>query len=465
MITRPSIKWLAVALSFVLTSAAIAQPVQDASLKLWLDASDVATINLNGSTVASWLDKSDNNNHATQTNSAWQPTYVPDAGGGVSGVRFDPIDDRMITPLNVSTGDYTIFATFNYASSVSGFRRAVQGSNNWLIGPYANGLRHFANGWVTQPGPPVTQNQFYNTSVLRDDNTALPGASRFIVDGTDITGNPTFNGYPGIIGLGAQGAFAEPLGGVLTEVLVYDRLLDTAETDQVNQYLNAKRDTLNANIPVVVPATGTTTVGNYSGGDVGEGLDLDGTFQHAVNVGGEQTTVRDVTFAENIGAPPPGVFISTNRHNNNWYPNVNYGDSPNDNALEVAAADIRWTQNGTAGLAILDLIPGTEYKLQLLFDELCCDRGVDIAVDGIQIVDDLNLGPAGDPLGWVVTFEFNAPNTEINIGINAQNTPFPDPNAILNAFTLEVIRAIPEPTSAAFFLLTLAPAALRRRSH
>ncbi|MDB9372394.1 hypothetical protein [Nodularia sphaerocarpa] len=54
---------------------------------LWLDANDNSTIQLNGSNVVEWYDKSGNNRHAIQNSAAKQPTYMSGIFNGLSGIR------------------------------------------------------------------------------------------------------------------------------------------------------------------------------------------------------------------------------------------------------------------------------------------------------------------------------------------------------------------------------------------
>ena len=259
-------------LALMCAASAMATPIVDSSLVMWLNADDITGLS-DGAPVSTWLDSGSAGNNATQAAPGAQPTYVADYLGGVPGVRFDAVDDGMATTAAIGGGDYTIFTLFNYEGT-SALRRAInggpdQGTNNWLIGPYSNRVQHYAGGWVTPGGAAggltVSQNQFYTISALRDDGGALPGKSRFIVDGTDRTNNDTPGGYPGTINLGASGAFPEPFGGVMTDVLVYDRLLNPVETAQVTDYLNAKRDSLNG-----VPPSSAILTENFSSGTIGD---------------------------------------------------------------------------------------------------------------------------------------------------------------------------------------------------
>src|SRR5687767_11917294 len=76
------------------------------------------------------------------------------------------------------------------------------------------------------------------------------------------------------------------------------------------------------------------TVSTFTGGDPGEGLDLQGNFTFAVNVGpsGAAGRVGDANFtADSV----PGVTIEAgNNIGNGGWLQANYGDTANDNNLE-----------------------------------------------------------------------------------------------------------------------------------
>ena len=64
----------------------------------WWDASDSATVTLNGTTVAEWRDKSGNSRHLTQSTAANQPTYLASDTGGMPSVRLAAANtNRMVT--------------------------------------------------------------------------------------------------------------------------------------------------------------------------------------------------------------------------------------------------------------------------------------------------------------------------------------------------------------------------------
>lgn len=198
-----------------------------------------------------------------------------------------------------------------------------------------------------------------------------------------------------------------------------------------------------------------TVWSNFSGGDLGEGLDLEGNFLYAVNVGSEDPfldppaalpQIRGVAFQhdDTVGS----VFISATHIAPTWGANGSFGSSGNDVALQQIMQSIRWSQEpDVLDLTIEGLTPGTEYKLQLLFYEACCpNRAYAIWIDGKEVFAEyppaVRQGPYGTRTGSVVIHHFTATASTLNVLLdgNLIETPgFTDHNPILNAFTLEAL--------------------------
>lgn len=226
--------------------------------------------------------------------------------------------------------------------------------------------------------------------------------------------------------------------------------------------------------PVQAATFTNINVGSFTGGDIGEGLDLDGNFSYAVNLLGPAVgSIRDANFtADN----EPGVTVRAENGVSLWH-NASYGSTTNDDRLETVMQSIRWSRSpGTVEVDLANLILGRTYKGQLLFAESGYDRGFDIFAEGVKLVDDFNPGITQG--GWyitskaaVVSFEFTATDSMLNLALGGL-APYSDKNPILNGLTLELLpeqeqQSVPEPTSG-LGLLALgaigAARALKRKS-
>ena len=74
---------------------------------VWFDADDLSTITKDSTTnlVSQWNDKSSNNNHATQSDSALQPADAPSG----DGIEFDGSNDALVLSNEIDEGDMSIF--------------------------------------------------------------------------------------------------------------------------------------------------------------------------------------------------------------------------------------------------------------------------------------------------------------------------------------------------------------------
>lgn len=194
-----------------------------------------------------------------------------------------------------------------------------------------------------------------------------------------------------------------------------------------------------------VHAGGTTTIGSFSGGDEGEGLDLQGVFVYAVNIGtpGEVGQAGDAYFtADNVD----GFTINAVNQIPNWHA-PNYGDSPDDDAIERVMQSIRWSPSPSVVRMQMDnLVAGSTYKVQLLFAEQCCaGRGFNITANGELIAPNflpaaIQGGAGVKTQGAVVSYEFVATGTSLEVildGAAATASEISDHNAIINGLTLE----------------------------
>lgn len=202
------------------------------------------------------------------------------------------------------------------------------------------------------------------------------------------------------------------------------------------------------------PLNPTATV--FTGGDAGEGLDLDGQFLCAVNIGSadEPGQVRDAFFTSDAGQ---GFVVLSQYVAAGWRASQ-LSETDNDLALDIVMSAIRWSDvNNVARpnvvVELQNLVPGTLYKLQLLFGEVVWPHGFDISFNGVQIADD--FAPYQFQGGFnimnngvVFTYQFAAADTTATVVLDGRGVTTPeltDHNAILQGFTLEDLGPAPTP--------------------
>lgn len=118
------------------------------ALKMWLDASDAATLTLSGSNVTTWGDKSGNSRNMTQATGTAQPTRQTNVQNGMAVVRFDGTSDYMATASSgVSAQPYSWVGLFK-PNAVNVYKRILQG-----LTPDAGNIEHTAGAqWVLYAG-------------------------------------------------------------------------------------------------------------------------------------------------------------------------------------------------------------------------------------------------------------------------------------------------------------------------
>ena len=222
----------------------MAVPTDYSNLWCWLKADagvykDAGvTLAANGETVQQWNDQSGNGRNFSQATSGMRPVYTTGVQNSLPGVRFDATDDGMSGAVSLSE-PYTIFCVYSYRSATSATRRAVQGGNNWLIGPYNNKHSHFAQEWIVELGGPAV---IQNAAVVgmawndADESKFLLNNSRYFETGLLPPGGP-----PGTLHLGRGGSTTQVLNGDIFELVVYDRALTDAEIAGINAYLGVTR--------------------------------------------------------------------------------------------------------------------------------------------------------------------------------------------------------------------------------
>lgn len=190
---------------------------------LWARANDLALSG--GASVNTFTDNSGHGNHFTLPSGFTAGTFQTAVLNGLAGVRLGTGSVGYESKLFLPSTAYSIYIVYNYRSLTSAGRRAIQGiSNNWLIGPYNNKHQMFAGSFAD--GGALTQNVFVLGHCI---------GNSFRLNGTTI-GSAGSN-VPGFIGLGAKGAFAEPLDGDICEVIIEEEQNDSTEESTIKTYI------------------------------------------------------------------------------------------------------------------------------------------------------------------------------------------------------------------------------------
>lgn len=211
-------------------------------------------------------------------------------------------------------------------------------------------------------------------------------------------------------------------------------------------------------------ASATPIIGTFTGADAGEGLDLSGTFTHALTMysPANNTKLGDATFQYYTSAA--GVTTTAGNLNVNWYA-ADYGSSNADNGLELVMHSLIWSNAAGADnkqvltLTMNDLVVGQTYKFQLMFAEAGFNRGFDVFQDNVKIIDDFSPWKVsamnnGRQSALIVN-EFVATSNTLTLGFGGTAAGFADNNPILSAITLENVSGpgnVPEPGSLALLV-------------
>jgi hypothetical protein len=295
-------------------------------------------------------------------------------------------------------------------------------------------LQYFGNLSQNDNGNPDADGLTNLTELIRGTNPSDP-------DSDDDTLNDGAE-----VDLGTNPLVADTDGDGLGDGAEFNvHRTDPVKSDTDDDQFSDRDELIAGTNPLVGTSFPNAVVGPFTGGDEGEGLDLDGSFLYAFNVGtpGAAGQARDANFTADSA---PGITLSTVNQIPNWH-NPVYGDTNADNVVEKVMQSIRWTPApGTVGVNLEGLVAGKPYKLQLLFAETGAVRGFDVLIEGGMVLNDLFPGTiqgAVNNQATVVTYEFTANDTQLNIVLNGNTTAAPDKNPILSGLTLEAIGSAP----------------------
>ena len=241
-------------------------PSSISELRTWYDANDATSITKRTGTdfIERWNDKSGNNYNLTQSTASSQPLYtggtILPSWSGNSFIYFDG-DDSLVRTTGTSFSDsgFTYFYVakmidslssnsiiFNYTDQAppvnSGKYRAYQGTaafpaNRTMLLGADNNRMNF--DWTT-PGTTLgNKNEYQYGWVSGTTAEAFSGSVNDIA--WTVTGSAgTVPDNVEAISVGANNNGDAPIFGYVGEIIVYGKVLTTAEKNNVETYLKNK---------------------------------------------------------------------------------------------------------------------------------------------------------------------------------------------------------------------------------
>jgi len=184
------------------------------SVSLWLKADDITGLN-DGDSLTTWEDSSINDLDATQSTVDKKPIYKTNMINSQPAVRFDGVNDLLVTPSTSAAAGVTIFSVVKSADTSGGYLLWLGGNNNSIIHGYTGAI------W-----------EYYATPRTNLGNIST---SEFQII-TSRVGSSLTNS----ISLGADAGTIAPWAGDVAELLVFKFVLSDTDYNTVYNYLNDK---------------------------------------------------------------------------------------------------------------------------------------------------------------------------------------------------------------------------------
>ena len=237
-------------------------PLDIPGCALWLDAADQSSMTFSsGNNVNLWKDKSGNNNNASQSTTANQPSTYTSANG-LTGMNFSLSNyfrGSFSSPITGNT--LSAFVILNMNSSTYNYGRALSlstsNNNDYISGAGGTNISRnssnvalwqeaFGNGAATVGPFSINTSTTYLVDSMFDGTTHTGYLNGTSVGSAAISSN--FSIYLFGIGFQAYQLVASTNDywvGYINEVIVYSNALSTTQRQQVEGYLAAKWGLLN----------------------------------------------------------------------------------------------------------------------------------------------------------------------------------------------------------------------------
>ena len=255
-------------------------PSNISGLNLWLDAADYSTLNIIGGEVISWNDKSGFSNNFSNNFSNIPPYYNSNLLNGLPTISFSRFSSNSFSALDNSNFTFTGTISLTYFfvaqrnSNDTNFQRffsayGTDGNDNDTVGVFDvntsidNGSIVFERNSVNiSVAYDSTSQPFIGTLVINDINnndTIFINSNLLIggVNGYELSNlNLTFIRFGAAVQTNASNDNGhEALQGNMSELLLYNRALNSNEIPQVQNYLANKWNIYSILPPIIYNPT------------------------------------------------------------------------------------------------------------------------------------------------------------------------------------------------------------------
>ncbi len=214
------------------------------SNKLWLKADDITGYAPNAQLSGAWFDASGNSNDAFQFTSSYRPTYQ--SSGGIASVRFDGVDDYL--DGTYTYGAQTVFVVYKASSLLMQTSDLGQVWGNYgnsahiaLDARAGTNLQGFSfDGQASRTTAKYALNGATFSGLVDNSNTTPYTYDQIQLISTEFNAVKTLNRQ--VIG-SLYPAFPvgeHQYGGDVSEIIVFNTTLNTAQRTIIDNYLAAR---------------------------------------------------------------------------------------------------------------------------------------------------------------------------------------------------------------------------------
>ena len=210
---------------------------------LWLDATDYLFTNSNGDQISTWTDKSGNGNNFSQGSSSLQPKFY---NYTFPTIRFDGSNDYMLRGSMTGSNSNTQTRIIVSQTSSTGFMfTSAYSEHNSLMetwsgaGEFRSRVFNSSNSARVVNNPQTGNPQIWAFTWDGQTSNQITGFSDNTNTGTTGTAQNTATGNWRNV-LGARTNYSSNYSGDIYEIINYNKVLNSAERNIVDNYLSTK---------------------------------------------------------------------------------------------------------------------------------------------------------------------------------------------------------------------------------